>query len=321
VRRTHRRQVAAPLVRAAAFALGVLAAGAFDLAAAPALMGLGAIAGGVAGAVPARAASSQDPAPAPSRGSRRAPDRFDTVVLDPGHGGDDEGARGVNGILEKDLVLDVVRRLRGRLEAAGLHVVLTRDHDVYVSLERRTAIANDAHADLFVSVHANAAPVRAARGVETFFLSLDASDEAARQVAARENAAFRDLATPAAGGDDPLVAILGDMAASEQLQESSDFARIAQREVSRLEGGPSRGVKQAPLVVLMGLQMPASLVEIGFVTNPTESRALASDGERDRIADGLSRAILQFGRRYDARRGIGAAESVPAAPASSAQGG
>lgn len=237
-------------------------------------------------------------------------DRFDTIVLDAGHGGDDEGARGAHGVVEKELVLDVARRLRDRLQDAGLQVVLTRDRDVYVPLEQRTAIANRARGDLFLSIHANAASERAARGIETFFLSLEASDDDARQVAARENAAFRDLAVPVVAGDDPLVAILGDLAAAELLQESDEFARLAQREVAALNGAPSRGVKQAPFVVLMGLEMPAVLVEIGFVTNPSEAQELATEVQRDRIAQALARATLEFRQRYDARRGLAAPEPV-----------
>ncbi|HTY19664.1 MAG TPA: N-acetylmuramoyl-L-alanine amidase [Myxococcota bacterium] len=237
-----------------------------------------------------------------------ASDRFDTVVIDPGHGGDDHGAEGPDGLLEKSLVLDVAQRVRTRLRAAGLHVLLTRDDDVYVPLERRTAIANEAQADLFLSIHANASSAHSARGVETFFLSLAASDDVARQVAARENAAFRDAAQPAAN-DDPLVSILGDMAAADQLRESDEFARLAMQEVSGVYAVPSRGVKQAPFVVLMGLAMPASLVEIGFVSNRQEAQSLADDAQRDRIADALARAVLEFGRRYDARRGIQPAPS------------
>lgn len=247
-------------------------------------------------------------------------DRFDTVVLDAGHGGDDEGARGANGIVEKELVLDVARRVRKHLNAAGLQVLLTRERDVYVPLIDRTTIANEARGDLFISIHANAAPTRAARGIETFFLSLEASDDAARQVAARENAAFRDLAVPAVAGDDPLVTILGDLAASELMQESDEFARLAQQELSALDGAPSRGVKQAPFVVLMGLEMPATLVEIGFVSNPHDARALAAEDRRERIAQALARAVLEFGRRYDARRGIEAPAPEPAAAERAAGG-
>jgi N-acetylmuramoyl-L-alanine amidase len=166
----------------------------------------------------------------PARAADPAPDPFDSVVLDPGHGGDDHGAEGPDGLVEKNLVLDVAQRVRVRLRAAGLRVVLTRDDDLYVPLARRTAIANEAHADLFVSIHANASSAHSARGVETFFLSLAASDDAARQVAARENAAFRDASQPAAP-DDPLASILGDMAAADQLRESDEFARLAMQEV------------------------------------------------------------------------------------------
>ncbi len=249
---------------------------------------------------------------APAGGSSL--DRFDTIVLDAGHGGDDEGARGAHGVVEKHLVLDVARRLQARLQDAGLQVVLTRDRDVYVPLEQRTAIANQARGDLFLSIHANAASARAARGIETFFLSLEASDDDARQLAARENAAFRDLTVPVVPEDDPLVAILGDLAAAELLQQSDEFARLAQREVSALNGAPSRGVKQAPFVVLMGLEMPAVLVEIGFVTNPSEAQELATETQRDRIAQALARATLEFRQRYDARRGITAPAAEPEAP-------
>ena len=259
------------------------------------------------------------PAPAVAAADS-ALDRFDTVVLDPGHGGDDEGARGANGVVEKELVLDVARRLRRRLNAAGMQVLLTRERDVYVPLVDRTTIANEARGDLFISIHANAAPARAARGIETFFLSLEASDDAARQVAARENAAFRDLAVPAVASDDPLVGILGDLAAAELMQESDEFARLAQHELSSLDGAPSRGVKQAPFVVLMGLEMPAALVEIGFVSNPHDAQALAADERRERIAQALARAVLEFARRYDARRGIEPPATEPAATERSAGG-
>lgn len=240
-----------------------------------------------------------------------APDAFDTVVLDAGHGGDDQGAKGRDGLLEKDLVLDVARRLRAQLEAHALRVVMTRERDVYVPLEQRTAIANDARGDLLISIHANAAPVRSARGIETFFLSLEASDEAADLVAQRENAAFREAgAAPAAAADD-MLSILGDLAAAEQIQESDEFARLAHQAVAGLDGSPSRGVKQAPFVVLMGLTMPASLVEIGFISNPDDEKTLGAARQRERIADALATAVLEFRRRHDARRGLIAPAEPP----------
>jgi N-acetylmuramoyl-L-alanine amidase len=219
------------------------------------------------------------------------PNRFDTVVIDAGHGGDDAGARGAAGLLEKELVLDIAFR-----EAI-------RD-DTFVPLEERTSIANDARADLFISIHGNATHDTKVRGIETFFLALSASDDHAGQVARRENQAFRIEDSPAKRSDDALVAIIGDLITNEHMEESNEFARLAQLE---LAGDPkvARGVKQAPFVVLEGVQMPAALVEIGFLTNRLDEQSLRGTEERDRIAAALVRAALEFGRRYDARRGVG----------------
>ena len=247
-----------------------------------------------------------------ARASADAPpgvDRFDTVVIDAGHGGEDEGAKGPRGALEKDVVLDVASRLAKRLRGRGLRVVLTRDSDHFVPLERRTAIANDARGDLFVSIHANAARDRGARGVETYFLSLDATDEAAARVAERENGAFRRSGADAAPVGDPVVAILGNLMANEHLSESSAFARMAQASLANGDSRASRGVKQAPFVVLVGLQMPASLVEVGFITNRQDEARLRTGAGRERIAQELATAILDYGRRYDALRGVEGAAS------------
>lgn len=246
-----------------------------------------------------------------SAASEAPPDRFDTVVVDAGHGGDDRGARGPQGLLEKDLVLDLSRRLALRLRDRGVRVVLTRDGDAFVPLERRTALANDARGDLFVSIHANAARDPKVRGIETFFLSLRPTDAYARDVAHRENAAFPASPAAASALDDPLVALLGDLAATSYLEESSDFAHLAQERLAAAHPAPSRGVKQALFVVLFGVQMPAALVEIGFVTNPEDERALASPRGREAIAEALATAVLEFGERYDARRGVDGAPLGP----------
>jgi len=236
-------------------------------------------------------------APALSRAVESSgPDRFDTVVVDAGHGGDDVGARGAEGLLEKELVLDIAHRLAKRFSANGLKVVLTRRDE--------TSIANDARADLFISIHANATHDTQVRGIETFFLSLDASDDHAGQVARRENQAFHANDAPAKRSNDALVAIIGDLITNQHMEESNEFARLAQLE---LAGDPqvARGVKQAPFVVLEGVQMPAALVEIGFLTNRLDERLLRGTEERDRIVAALVRSALEFGRRYDARRGVG----------------
>jgi N-acetylmuramoyl-L-alanine amidase len=241
-------------------------------------------------------------------GSEPRPDRFDTVVIDPGHGGDDHGACGARGLLEKDLVLDVTLRLAKRLEARGFDVALTRRDDRFVPLEERTSIANDARGDLFISIHANASRVQNARGIETFFVSLEASDEAAQRIANLENRAFGGSDVVAKIAEDPLLGILGDLIATEYLMESQEFAGLVQ---GKLANSRSRGVKQAPFVVLMGVQMPAALVEIGFLTNPADERGLHSSTERDRLADGLAGAVGEFAERYDARRGAAGTRAGP----------
>lgn len=235
---------------------------------------------------------------------RRDVDRFDTIVLDPGHGGDDLGAVGPGGLLEKDLVLDVAKRLAAQLRAQGLHIVMTRESDHYVPLESRTQTGNAAGGDLFLSIHANGDASRKARGIETYFASLEATDEAAQHLAKRENAAFREAVALPGAGDDALGAILGDLIDSEHFRESDEFARLAHGQLSALDAAPSRGVKQAPFYVLMGVEMPATLVEIGFITNPAEEVALRTAERQEAIATSLARAVREFARRHDARRGL-----------------
>ncbi len=232
-------------------------------------------------------------------------DRFDTVVVDAGHGGEDHGARGERGLVEKELVLDVAQRLAVRLKANGLHVVMTRQQDVLVPLESRYAAANEARGDLFVSIHGNAIDDPEVRGTETFFLSLESSDADAQRLARRENAAFGGSSGARVTAEDPLLAVIGDMMVNDYHRESSAFAKLAQTELAAIDPANSRGVKQAPFVVLMGVQMPASLVEIGFITNAQDERQLRSSSNRDQIAAALARAILAFGRHYDLRRGVG----------------
>jgi len=240
-----------------------------------------------------------------ARGDQPLPqERFDIIVLDAGHGGEDHGARGARGLVEKELVLDVGKRVAAALRKHDLRVVMTRDDDRFVPLEERFAIANDARGDLFVSIHANATDNTKVRGVETFFLAIDASDEEAHRVASRENEAF---ATAAGLPDlnDPLSAILGDLIVSDYMNESNEFARLAQRSLASEDQQHSRGVKQAPFVVLQGVQMPSSLVEIGFVTNAEDEKRLRTSRGRDLIAKALIAAVLEFGEHYDARRGVG----------------
>lgn len=239
--------------------------------------------------------------PAISETGNQAP--FARVIIDPGHGGKDEGATGKNGVLEKEIVLDVSRRLGRLLEAKHLNVILTRNADRFVPLEVRTARANDARGDLFVSIHANAAASQRVRGIETFFVSLEASDAASRRVADRENQAF-GRGGPASPQLDPFLALLGDMISTDHLGESNVFAKLAQAELANVDKISSRGVKQAPFVVLMGVQMPAALIEIGFLSNDRDAASLGTSAHRKQIAEALARAVVAFGKRYDARRGL-----------------
>ncbi len=231
---------------------------------------------------------------------------FRRVVIDAGHGGKDEGATATSGLLEKELVLDVSKRLGKLLEGRRFQVIQTREKDEFVPLEVRTSRANDARGDLFISIHANAATSRRARGIETYFVSLEASDAASRLVADRENRAL-GRSSAASPELDPFLALLGDMISTDHMVDSNTFAKLAQEELADLDAASSRGVKQAPFVVLMGVQMPAALIEIGFLSNDHDAGALARAAHRQRIAEALERAVVAFGKRYDARRGLAAA--------------
>jgi N-acetylmuramoyl-L-alanine amidase len=226
-----------------------------------------------------------------------------TVVLDPGHGGEQEGAISPAGTKEKDLALDIARRIAARLKRDGAKVILTRSGDIGVPLANRAAIATAIRADLFVSVHLNSMPTaeqrRSSRGVETYFLSADASDTHASAVAARENA-DRLAGEPEPDPADPVAAILDDLADAASLSGSSRLAyAVHERLVERL-GVEDRGVKQAPFYVLAGARMPAVLLEVGFISHEDEARRLATREYQDRIAEAVTEGIAAF--RRDARR-------------------
>jgi N-acetylmuramoyl-L-alanine amidase len=226
------------------------------------------------------------------------------IVLDAGHGGHDTGAVGPGGLQEKDLVLDVTRRVARLLEEKlDVKVLLSRDADQFVTLRDRTTYANRERADLFVSIHANAHRETASAGVETYFLSSEATDGTARQVAALENSVVQLEKTPArpSGRLDAVKAILWDLAQSEFQQESSRLAEVVQDSVTQSLRIPNRGVKQAGFYVLGGAAMPAILVEIGFVTNPKEERRLKEMKYRDEIARAIFAGLAEYKKRYDLR--------------------
>jgi N-acetylmuramoyl-L-alanine amidase len=236
-------------------------------------------------------------------GGAPAAEGLRVIVIDPGHGGSDPGALGPSGLQEKELTLDIARRVAALLqEDAGVRVLLTRSTDRFMALRERTTFANRERADLFVSIHANSAPAAAATGAETYFLSSEATDNAARQAAAAENRVIALEANTKGGASrDLLRSILWDLAQSDFQQESSRLAEGVQNTLDRALRLPSRGVKQAPFYVLGGAAMPAILVEVGFMTNPAEEQRLRDDGYRDRIARAIAAGLGGYKRNYDRR--------------------
>jgi N-acetylmuramoyl-L-alanine amidase/type II secretory pathway predicted ATPase ExeA len=219
--------------------------------------------------------------------------KISRIAIDPGHGGSDAGAMGPHGLVEKNLCLDVALRLGQLIEKniSGAEVVYTRKDDRFVPLEERTAIANRANADLFISIHANSSDVQNARGVETYYLNLSASPESMR-LATRENAlaetSLHDLPT-----------LLQKIERNVKTTESKQLAAEIQDALSaRLQlvshGETNRGVKQAPFVVLTGATMPAILSEISFVSNASDESLLLESAQRQRVAEGLYRGIAAY---------------------------
>lgn len=231
-----------------------------------------------------------------------APPAF-TVVLDPGHGGDRDGAIGPSGEKEKDVVLAISRRIARRIKQGGGKVVFTRTGDLSVPLPNRAAIATAIRADLFVSVHLNSMPTtelrRHTQGIETYFLSADASDTHASAVAARENA-DRLAGEPEPDPDDPVAGILSDLEDAAALQSSSRLAYAIHDALLGTLGAEDRGVKQAPFYVLAGARMPAILLELGFISHEEEGARLRTREYQDRIADAVAEGIRRF--RTETRR-------------------
>ncbi|MGC9292943.1 MAG: N-acetylmuramoyl-L-alanine amidase [Acidobacteriaceae bacterium] len=227
------------------------------------------------------------------------------IVIDAGHGGHDSGTLGPHGLEEKNVVLDVALRL-GKLlqDRLGAEVVYTRRDDTFVPLETRTAIANQAQADLFLSIHANSSRDRSARGVETYFLNFTASP-GALAVAARENAVSNKSVYE-------LSDLVRKIALSDKVDESRTFAMDVQRSLYEglEEGNPGlhdRGVKQAPFVVLIGANMPSILAEISFLTNPQDAAKLRRPAYRQRIAEALYQGVAGY---VDSMGGVRVAENT-----------
>jgi N-acetylmuramoyl-L-alanine amidase len=213
-----------------------------------------------------------------------------TIVIDPGHGGFQPGARAGGGRFEKELTLEMAQTLRHELEAHGHKVFLTRDADRYVALGARSRLANQHNADILISLHANDSPSRQPGGIETYFLSSHASDAQAQALADRENGE----------GDDELSArelldsILSDLRRANAQIESELLAARVQGAAVKATGAKNRGVKQAPLAVLKHIEMAGVLVEMGFLTNPDESRKLWSAAYQQTLAQGIAAGVERF---------------------------
>ncbi|MFZ5980442.1 MAG: N-acetylmuramoyl-L-alanine amidase [Candidatus Zixiibacteriota bacterium] len=235
--------------------------------------------------------------------------KIDVIVIDAGHGGQDYGAIGQGGTREKDVVLSIAKELASIIRKdKQFKVIMTRDRDVTVDLEERAQIANDAGADLFISIHANASPKTNIKGWNVFFLA-QAKNDSARAVAQLENSYFlRELSS---GGDtpeyednsgsDPIVNILNEMIMTEFQVESHDFAMMIDREFRRSLKTPARGVDQAGFFVLNKVYTPSVLVESAFITNKTEEKLLKDKKYQKEVAEGIYQAVKRFKAKYESQ--------------------
>jgi N-acetylmuramoyl-L-alanine amidase len=218
--------------------------------------------------------------------------KINRVVIDPGHGGHDQGTTGPKGLLEKDLVLDVSKRLGKLIEdGLGAEVIYTRSDDTFVPLEGRTALANEKRADLFLSIHANSSSLPRVSGIETYYLNFTDSKDAL-DVASRENASSQKSVFE-------LRDIIQKITLHDKAEESREFAGRIQTSLyalsaRNLPGERNRGVRKAPFVVLIGANMPSVLAEIGFLSNPKEEALLKKPEYRQKLAESLYRGLSRY---------------------------
>ena len=224
--------------------------------------------------------------------------KFSTIIIDPGHGGKDPGAVGYRGTLEKDIALDVAKRLEKKISKnMKVKTVLTRDEDIFLKLDERTRIANENNGSLFISIHANAATDRRASGFETFLIGPN-KNEAAVRVAARENSVLEleGVAGKKLTNEDLIQATIAQSAFASK---SEKFAALVQEEIGKRVQGKNRGVKQAGFYVLMGASMPNVLVELGFISNLAEEKKLRSSQYREVLATAIFRALEKYEKTLD----------------------
>jgi N-acetylmuramoyl-L-alanine amidase len=240
------------------------------------------------------------------------------IVIDAGHGGHDTGTIGPTGLMEKDLCLDVALRL-GKIiqqKLPGADIVFTRSDDTFIPLEDRTRIANDAKADLFISIHANSSPDHAARGIETYYLNMKGSAEA-MAVAARENAVSQQ-------GIHDLEEVVKKIARTEKIDESRELAEDVQDSLSKriqktTKPVKNRGVRKAPFVVLIGADMPSILTEISFLSNAADEQLLKKPEYRQRVAEGLYQGVSDYLQSLNSMAVNGTAKPGRAVPAATVE--
>lgn len=239
------------------------------------------------------AAGSADPGPVPSLPP--PPGGFRTIVIDPGHGGDANGTEGPGGTLEKTVTLQVSRRLKALLEGRlGLRVILTREDDRTLDQDERAAIANNNRADLFVSIHANAAVRPTVKGAEVYYLSVDRASLESRRAIQQP-----DALPQLGGGTRAIELILWETAQLRHLEQSASFAALVESALRGTVDMSPRPVQQAPFRVLVGANMPAVLVEIGYLSHPDEEKALTSAAHQDKVALAVFEAIAAFRGRIE----------------------
>ncbi len=227
------------------------------------------------------------------------------IVIDPGHGGKDPGAIGRFSLREKDITLDIAKRLKRHLEQARIDVSLTRSDDSFVSLWRRADIANKKGADFFISIHANAAHSRQAKGFEVFYLS-EAVDDNARAIAAAENAflKYEDSSFGYAKPSNSLEATLWDICYSENRRESIELAKCITRAAYEQLKAKDRGQKGARFYVLKGAKMPSVLIEVGFISNKQEAAKLKDSFYREKVARAIASGIIYYKNEYETEDGF-----------------
>jgi N-acetylmuramoyl-L-alanine amidase len=237
------------------------------------------------------------------------------IFIDPGHGGAQAGALGPGGVMEKQIALQIGAKLRTALQRTqGAIVQMTREKDQHLSLTERVGLANKRRPDLFISIHANSMPTRKLRahshGIETYFLSATSSGEGAQRTADRENSEGAVRGTPEQ--NDVLAFILADLARTGAHVDSSRLAYAVHQQLISATEATDRGVQQAPFFVLMGVESPAILVEVGFISHPVEGRRLADPEYQEQIALAIALGVKDFLGETGKREGTSVAR--PADP-------